>query len=61
MPDPAKLTELEQRIRAVRENIRVLTETGRGLFRVQQTRTQRGPHLRAGCTALQSSSKSKKH
>ena len=26
MPDPAKLTELEQRIRAVRENIRVLTE-----------------------------------
>jgi hypothetical protein len=26
MADPAKLTELEQRIRAVRENIRVLTE-----------------------------------
>ncbi len=26
MPDPAKLTELEHRIRAVRENIRVLTE-----------------------------------
>jgi hypothetical protein len=26
MPDQAKLTELEQRIRAVRENIRVLTE-----------------------------------
>ena len=26
MADPAKLTELEHRIRAVRENIRVLTE-----------------------------------
>jgi hypothetical protein len=26
MADPGKLTELEQRIRAVRENIRVLTE-----------------------------------
>jgi hypothetical protein len=26
MPDPTRLTELEQRIRAVRENIRVLTE-----------------------------------
>ena len=26
MADPAKLAELEQRIRAVRENIRVLTE-----------------------------------